>query len=186
MRALMLRRLLVWSVLAVSLVVLILALVIVWTANEREWYIDSAGVSATLDMTLSNTGRWIATAALGALILLVVLAFVVELATANAGQRALRQRPVIHSLEERTAPRAHPIEMTPGPAQVEPPTERLSTPRFASTVVGNDTTRRMERSLPASEPIATDAGDGRPETERMGVDDTDRRATVRLRPIGRR
>ena len=35
----------------VFLVALAVALAVVWTANEREWFVDSAGVSATLTPT---------------------------------------------------------------------------------------------------------------------------------------
>lgn len=173
MRAMMLRRLLVWSVLAVVLAALALALAIVWTANEREWYIDSAGVSATLDMTLSDAGRWIATAVIGGLMILTLLAFVIELATANAARATIRAGPLLPSLEARSPMR--PSSRDPAPTQVadDQPTEQLAPPRFASTVVGDETTRRMERSLPPS---------GAPDDEA----ETGDRTTVRLRPAGRR
>lgn len=206
MRAIVLRRLLLWSVLAVILGVLALAMVIVWTANERQWFIDSAGVSATLDMTLSNTGRWVATGVLGVLILLVVLAFVVELATANAARGARRAGPLLPSLEERTVPRSLTVGAT-GPREAEEhPTEQMSLPRYQSTIVGNETARRMERSLPSSEQpdhsaseqaavrqqgsAPTTRVDDQERTEARHKADDDagawRRTTVRLRPSGRR
>ncbi len=148
MRAMKLRRLVVWSVLGVVLAALVLALVIVWTANEREWYIDSAGISATLDMTLTDAGRWIATALLGVLITLVLLAFAVELATANRSSGPGRTGPVIPSLEERSPGRTPREAAAPPPPIEEHPTERVSPARYASTIVGDQRTRRVEQSLP--------------------------------------
>ena len=205
MRAMMLRRLLLWSVLAVVLCLLALAMVIVWKANQREWFIDSAGVSATLDMTLSDTGRWVATGILGALIVLVLLAFVVELATANAARGARHSGPFIPSLEERTIPRPISADAATSHAADEHPTEQVSPSRYESTIVGHEATRRMERSLPSSGQSGHDGNkpppagkhvpipsgvDGQEGTEaRHTVDDeagTSRRTTVRLRPAGRR
>jgi hypothetical protein len=173
MRAMMLRRLLVWSVLAVMLAALALAMAIVWTANEREWYVDSAGVSATLDMTLSDAGRWIATAVIGGLMALVLLAFAVELATANAARGTLGAGPVLPSLEARAPARSSARDPAPAHVVDDQPTEQLTPPRFASTIVGDETTRRMERSLPPSSAPDDEAEAGG-------------RTTVRLRPAGRR
>jgi len=207
MRALMLRRLLLWSVLAVVFGMLALAMVIVWTANQREWFIESAGISATLDMTLSDTGRWVATGILAALIALTLLALIVELATANAARGARRSGPLISSLEERTIPR--PVATAPGGPHGadEQPTEQLSPPRYESTIVGHEAARRMERSvLPSERPVdgsaqqapapdhtsapAIQAGDQQRTEARSTAVDTGagawRRTTVRLRPSGRR
>jgi hypothetical protein len=55
-----------------------LALAIVWTANERQWYVDTAGIDVTLDMTLTTAGRLVLTALLGGLMALALATIVVE------------------------------------------------------------------------------------------------------------
>jgi hypothetical protein len=130
------------------LVALILAMVVVWTANEREWYIDSAGISATLDMTLTDTGRWLAIAVLGVMIALVLFAFVVELATANSSKSLGRTAPLIPSLEERSPIRSTHNTTTPTSTGEEPHVQHSGPAPYASTIVGDRTTRRVERSVP--------------------------------------
>jgi len=146
MSALMLRRLLVWSVLVLVLAVLGLALAIVWTANEREWYIDSAGISATLDMTLSDTGRWLLIGVLGGAMALTLLALVAELATAHS---TAASRPEPFGLPSMGGDAGYPrnVGREEPREPVEPRTERLEPGRYASAIVGDETTRRMERSL---------------------------------------
>jgi hypothetical protein len=143
-----LRRIVLWSVLAVVLAVLVLAMVIVWTANEREWYIDSAGITATLDMTLTDTGRWLAIAVIGVLIALVLFAFVIELATGNSSKKLARTGPVIPSLEERSPSRPIHDTASPPSAGNEAQSQRSSPAPYASTIAGDRDTRRVERSLP--------------------------------------
>jgi hypothetical protein len=199
MGALLLRRLLVWSVLLLVLIALGFGLVIVWTANEREWYIDSAGVSATLDLALSDAGRWIATAVLGGLMALVVLAFVVELATAQTN-RAPKRGPFTEPFPI-PATTGHEPERARRSTGVEEPTERVERGRFTSIVVGDDSTQRMERSPGMereTEPVSTDstaAVDGEPARSRdPGAEDhseswrrpTDRTRTVDDPQTGRR
>ncbi|MGD9889971.1 MAG: hypothetical protein AB7R89_21315 [Dehalococcoidia bacterium] len=147
-----LRRIVVWSVLAIVLAALVLAMVIVWTANEREWYIDSAGITATLDMTLTDTGRWLAMAILAVMTALVIVAFVVEFATANTSKSLRRSGPLIPSLEERSPIRsihdtAHDAA-PPASAGAEPQDHRSGPASYASTIVGDRDTRRVERSVP--------------------------------------
>jgi hypothetical protein len=123
-------------------------MVIVWTANERQWYIDSAGISATLDMTLTDTGRWLAIAVLAAMIALVLFALVVEFATANTSTPLGRTGPLIPSLEERSQGRSiHDATAPIGPGD-EPQNRRTGPAPYASTIVGDRDTRRVERSLP--------------------------------------
>jgi hypothetical protein len=143
-----LRRIVVWSVLAVVLVTLVLAMVIVWTANEREWYIDSAGITATLNMTLTDTGRWLAIAAIGGLIALVLLAFVIELATGNSSRKLARSGPVIPSLEARSPSRSIHDTALPTGTGNEAQGQRTGPAPYASTIAGDRDTRRVERSLP--------------------------------------
>jgi hypothetical protein len=143
-----LRRIVVWTVLASVLAVLILAMVIVWTANEREWYIDSAGITATLDMTLTDAGRWLAVALIGVLIALVLFAFVIELATGNSSKKLGRAGPVIPSLEERSPSRPIHDTVPPTGAGNESQGQRSSPAPYASTIAGDRDTRRVERSLP--------------------------------------
>ena len=147
-RAMWLRRIVLWSVLAVVLAVLVMAMVIVWTANEREWYIDSAGITATLDMTLTDTGRWLAAGVIGLLIGLVLIALVIELATGNSSKKLARTGPVIPSLEERSPNRAFHDTALPAGAGNEPQGQRSSPTAYAATIAGDRETRRVERSLP--------------------------------------
>lgn len=143
-----LRRIVVWSVLATVLVALVLAMVVVWTANEREWYIDSAGIAATLNMTVTDTGRWLATAVIGGLIALVLFAFVIELATGNSSKKLRRIGPVIPSLEARSSSRSiHDAAPPAGPGN-EAHGQRAGPAPYASTIAGDRETRRVERSLP--------------------------------------
>jgi hypothetical protein len=143
-----LRRIVLWSVLAAVLVALVAAMVIVWTANEREWYIDGAGISATLNMTLTDAGRWLAIAVIGVLIGLVLFAFVVELATANSSKKLRRSGPVIPSLEARSAGGMILDTSPPTSAGTETHRPRTSPAPYASTIAGDRETRRVERSLP--------------------------------------
>jgi hypothetical protein len=143
-----LRRIVVWSVLAAMIAALVLAMVIVWTANEREWYIDNAGIALTLNMTLSDTGRWLAIAVIGVLIALVVFAFVIELATGNSSKKLGRTGPVIPSLEARSPSRSIHDAAPPTGASNEAHSQRTSPAPYASTIAGDRDTRRVERSLP--------------------------------------
>ena len=159
MRWTMLRRALMWAALVVLLALLLQSLVLVWTANERQWYIDGGGITATLDMTLTDTARWLLTALLGGLILLCLLAFVADLAS---GRRpaASRHAPADMTQEFRAVTHASPVHDShtqdqPGVAAT--PTAEPER-RYASTVVGDLATGRMEESLSTAPPTEHRAG----------------------------
>ncbi|MGH2586236.1 MAG: hypothetical protein ACRDJE_15085 [Dehalococcoidia bacterium] len=159
MSAIWLRRGFLWPVLLAVLVVVAMVLLIVWTANEREWYVDAGGISGTINLTLTDGGRWAATAVLGLVAVLTLGALLVELATSRSpGDQA--RGTLIPPLSGRAVNYA-PSDGLPEPAgRAQPST-------FASAVVGDDSARRLEGSLPEAQPRQGDteeipAGANRP------------------------
>lgn len=144
MSAMWLRRVCLWSVLLAVLIVLALALLVVWTANEREWYVDTGGISGTINLTLTDGGRWIATAVLGVLAALTLGALLIELATSRSPMDQARET-LIPPLTGRA------VNYAPPAAPAEPGTRARPSP-FVSAVVGDDSARRLEGSLPEGRP----------------------------------
>jgi len=150
MRLSLLRRILTWLVAALLLAGSVAALAVVWTADERQWYVDSAGIDLTLDVTLTPGGRLALTVLLIGLMALALATMAVELIS----RRAHRQpeaveaggtpAPVIgRTFTYRTA--------GTGTEQVgDAPPERPR--RYDSTIVGKTDWRRSEGKLPADPP----------------------------------
>ncbi len=144
-----LRRSLTWIVATVLLVTAAVVLAIVWTANEREWFVDSAGISLTLNMTLTTAGRWIATLALGGLMVICVAALAIG--------RAPMRRQIPTAIADVSSERA-PVAPTTGQsftytprghsADAHSPQPTAEPAAYQSTVLGVGDTRRMEGSLP--------------------------------------
>ena len=181
MRSLLLRRTLTWAVITFFLVTLAVALVIVWTANERQWYLEATGVSATLDMSLSDTARWVATAILGALILLSLAALLVEFASARHLAPHDREEdgmpaPVTGKTFTYT-PQRHEERGRAAAAGAAPAAD---TGRYQSTIVGDEVTQRMEQSLPARPP-QPDTSEPLPANPRTSEPPTSRRAAPTLK-----
>jgi hypothetical protein len=140
MRRSNLGRVLTWLTLALFLAAVAMALVIVWTANERVWYIDTGGVNATLDMALTPAARWIATGVLAVLLALGAGALVLSL---RAPRRATDGAPPGMPLAGKT------FTYVDQPPIAPPAEERTATPGvYHSTIVGDTEIRRAEESLP--------------------------------------
>ena len=144
MRSLMLRRVLTWVLATLMLVTLAIALVIVWTANQREWYLDLPGVSATLDMSLTSGGRLIATAVLAGLMALCLATLVVEFASVRHFGGVPHEEPGTSTAGK---------SFTYSPAGPMPPRQMAPPPSaepgsYASAIVGEAGARRAEQSLP--------------------------------------
>ena len=159
MRRTMLRRALTWTALALFLALLLQALVLVWTANERQWYIDGGGITATLDMTLTDTARWFLTALLGGLILLCLLALAADLAS---GRRTATRQYAPADMTQEFRAVSHPSRADDSPVQDEPeavpPTREPERGRYASTIVGDRAAGRMEESLSIAPPTERQVG----------------------------
>lgn len=145
------RRWLLRAVVALYLMVIVAALVLVWTASSREWFIDTGGAAVTLSMDLSSTVRLLATVLLGGLALLGLLAVLVD-AAATRREQALLAMSARMGTQTSTPPdgqRAAPVGRTASVSPVVPP---FSHPpavagQFDSVVVGDQATQRLERSI---------------------------------------
>ena len=132
MNARRIRPWLTWPVILLFIAALAGALVLVWAAEGRQWYIEGAGVDAQLELSFGGLGRWLATVVLGAFTVLGLAALLVELVS-------LRRRPGEATTDH--AGVAYPDATTAYRL------DRPATP-YGGVMVGNDDTRRMEGSLP--------------------------------------
>ena len=146
-----LRRLLTMTVIALYLAAVAGAIAAVQFAGSRQWYIDGAGVDLTLDMAFTSTGRWLATAVLGFLALVGVLALMAE---AFAGRRRLSAT----AWESRAIPpEPAAISYTPSETRVvdgagarDGSPNRLRRATYSGMIVGDEVTQRMERPVPST------------------------------------
>jgi hypothetical protein len=144
MSAMWLRRVFLWPLLLAVLTAVAMSLLIVWTANEREWYVDAVGISGTINLTLTDGGRWIVTAVLGLVAALTLGALLVELATSRSPVDQARGTliPPLTGRAVNYAPSDAPPDLG----------ARTQSARFASAVVGDDSAQRLEGSLPEAQP----------------------------------
>ncbi len=150
MKAKRMRPWLTWPVILLYLAALTGAVALVWAADGRQWYLDGAGIDARLDMAFTDVGRWLATAALGALAVLGLAALVFELASLRRGEGPASTERAAVLYAGRSAP------YTPDGAP----------PRYGGVTVGADQTQRVERSLsvtpPAERVTSAPTGDDAP------------------------
>jgi hypothetical protein len=154
MRLLRLRRLLTWTLATLLLVGLAFALAIVWTANERQWYVDTAGIDLTLDMTLTTGGRLVLTALLVGLMALALATIVVEAVSRRAPRRADVDdgREVAPPVVDKTftyRDAGHGAGAGTGGAPGRPG-------RYESMIVGKTDARRAEGTLPTESSMGAD------------------------------
>src|SRR5215207_4525587 len=146
MRLTLLRRLLTWTMTTLVLVCAAVALAVIWTANERVWFVDVAGIDATLDMTLTSGGRLVLTAILGGLIVVALATLVVELASGRRVEHpeaAGASPPVTGRTFAYTPARSSGAQPQPAGSRSEP-----RRGRYESTIVGTADARRAEGTLP--------------------------------------
>jgi hypothetical protein len=193
MRRSNLGRALTWLVFALFFTSLVMALVIVWTANERVWYIDAGGANATLDMSLTATARWVATGVLVALLALGAVALALSI---RSPRPATDGAPPGMPLTGKT------FTYVDQPPTVSPAEERTTPPgAYQSTIVGDTEVRRAEESLPPtvvmrrdvaatiSEPESVEPGDIEPESngaQRIAPSPEEAAADDRTRIVFRR
>jgi hypothetical protein len=164
MRLTLLCRLLTWALAGLVLAGAAVALAVIWTANERLWYLDAGGIDATLDMTLTSNGRLVLTAILVGLMLLALATLAVE--------RIARRRVAGSPERGVTAPVTGktftyvPKDSSSAALPVSGRDDRARG-RYESTIVGTATSRRAEGTLPP--------GDGRHAEEAETLPPTARR-----------
>ena len=176
-----LRRILTWTILAIYLATVGGALLMVYLGDGRQWYIESAGIDLTLDMAFTSAGRWLATAVLGALALLGLLALAAEVTAARRHEIAARfepladaDQPVAVTYAPTPSTPSHPAEDDSAERKVEGPAAPTGRPGYTGLVLGDEVTQRMERSV-SSRPeapgsVRSDQGGragGIPPTERV-------------------
>lgn len=156
MNWMLLRRMLTWTVTTTLLAVAAVALVIVWTANQREWFIDSAGVNLTLDVAMTAAGRWLATTALGGLMLLCLATLAVEFSSLR--RLDLTDSGTLPSPEHAISTGGAAFTYTARGRQAPAILTAVDGAGYQSTVLGDSDARRMEGSMPpAPAPSARDS-----------------------------